>query len=120
MCENPLPLGRGGCQTAEYVAVVEKDLFGFKSVVTTQLESTTGLVDTITKTSPLFKTRRGRYQIAPYIPSLKEGALGGRLVTSTKRPLRDSGRLLNQPWLGVSTNLSERFALDSRRASPFL
>ena len=68
--------------TAEYVAVVEKDLLGFKSVVTTQLESTTGLVDTITKTSPLFKTRRGR--------------------------------LLTQPWLGVSTNLSERFAYPLR------
>ena len=47
--------------TAEYVAAVERELFGFNSVIITELESNPNMVDTITKTSPLFKTRRGRY-----------------------------------------------------------
>ena len=47
--------------TAEYVAAVERELFGFNSVIITELESNPNMVYTITKTSPLFKTRRGRY-----------------------------------------------------------
>lgn len=46
--------------TAEYVAAVERELFGFNSVVSTELEKE-GMVETITKTSQLFQTKRGRY-----------------------------------------------------------
>ena len=47
-------------ETAEYVAVVEKELFGFKSVESTDYKNSSGLVGTITKTSTLFKTKRGK------------------------------------------------------------
>ena len=47
-------------ETAEYVAVVEKELFGFKSVESTDYKNSSGLVGTITKTSPLFRTKRGK------------------------------------------------------------
>ena len=47
--------------TAEYVAAVERELFDSNSVIITELKSNPNMVDTITKTSPLFKTRRGRY-----------------------------------------------------------
>ena len=46
--------------TAEYVAVVERELFDSNSVRITELKSNPNMVDTITKTSPLSKTRRGR------------------------------------------------------------
>ena len=47
--------------TAEYVAAVERELYGSNSVIITELESNPNLVETITKTSRLFKTRRGRH-----------------------------------------------------------
>ena len=47
-------------ETAEYVAVVEKELFGFKSVDSTDYKNSSGLVGTITKTSTLFRTKRGK------------------------------------------------------------
>ena len=47
-------------ETAEYVAVVEKELFGFKSVESTDYKNSSGLVGTITKTSTLFRTKRGK------------------------------------------------------------
>ena len=46
--------------TAEYVAAVERELFGFNSVESTELKKD-GMVETITKTSQLFQTKRGRY-----------------------------------------------------------
>ena len=46
--------------TAEYVAAVERELLGFNSVESTELEKE-GMVETITKTSQLFQTKRGRY-----------------------------------------------------------
>ena len=47
-------------ETAEYAAAVEKKLFGFKSVIITRLDSNPNMVESITKTSPLFKTKRGK------------------------------------------------------------
>ena len=47
-------------ETAEYAAAVEKKLFGFKSVIITHLDSNPNMVESITKTSPLFKTKRGK------------------------------------------------------------
>lgn len=47
--------------TDRALTAVERELYDSNSVIITELESNPNLVETITKTSRLFKTRRGRY-----------------------------------------------------------